>query len=166
MARRATPWSSRCYERKPQVRVALKKKENRDGSCAYMNRRTQRRQPIKSRVFHDSEYNKAHIYRAILFANAIATSIFGLRSSIRASQLPAAMPRRPMGVSRVIAPMIRRRLMSPLYVSLTAKHDQNGGRSDGMAIPSERAIWVVVPLVLWTVGQLDRIVSWKTDLNR
>ena len=35
---------------------ALNGKDNRRGSYAYMNRRTHRRQPIKSRVFRDSEY--------------------------------------------------------------------------------------------------------------
>ena len=59
--------------RKHQVRVALKKKENRDGSCAYMNRRTQRRQPIKSRVFRDSEYNLS-----LRGAKTMAAQIFAL----------------------------------------------------------------------------------------
>ncbi|WP_420013001.1 hypothetical protein [Tateyamaria sp.] len=52
-----TPDNSEC-SRQPQACDALKGKENRRGSYAYMNRRTHRRQPIKSRVFRDSEYSR------------------------------------------------------------------------------------------------------------
>jgi len=57
-------------------------------------------------------------------------------------------------------------LALPLYVFITSKLEQIGGGPDGMAIPSGRSIWVVLPLAFGAVGQLDRIDSWKTDLNR
>lgn len=47
-----------------------------------------------------------------LFANAIATSIRGFLSSIRASQEPGRIVLRPSQFNRVIAPMIKRRRMS------------------------------------------------------
>jgi len=54
----------------------------------------------------------AQTARAILLANAIATSIFGLRSSIRASHEPGRMARRPIQFRRDIAPLISKRRMS------------------------------------------------------
>ena len=54
----------------------------------------------------------------------------------------------------------------PLYVFFTANLQQIGGCPDGTAIPSGRSIWVVLPLAFGAAGQLDRIDSWKTDLNR
>ncbi len=54
----------------------------------------------------------------------------------------------------------------PLYVFLAINLQQIDGCPDGMAIPSGRSIWVVVPLASRAAGQLDRVDSWKTDLNR
>jgi hypothetical protein len=53
-----------------------------------------------------------------------------------------------------------------LYVFFAAILQQIGGCPDGMAIPSGRSIWVVLPLAFRAAGQLDRFESWKTDLNR
>ena len=54
----------------------------------------------------------AQIARAILFAKAIATSIRGFLSNIRASHEPGWIDFRPSQLSRVIAPMIKSRRMS------------------------------------------------------
>ena len=54
----------------------------------------------------------AQIARAILFANAIATSIRGFLASICASQDPLGMDLRPSQFSRDIAPMISNWRMS------------------------------------------------------
>jgi hypothetical protein len=52
----------------------------------------------------------AQTERAILLARAIATSIFGLRASMRCSQLPSGAPFRRAERTTPIAPMISRRL--------------------------------------------------------
>src|SRR3954452_11249904 len=54
----------------------------------------------------------AQTERAILLASAIATSIFGLRASMRCSQLPSGAPLRKAERTTVIAPMISRRRIS------------------------------------------------------
>ena len=54
----------------------------------------------------------AQIIRAILLANAIATSIFGLRAIIRASQDPSGIDFLPNQFRRDIAPIISSRLIS------------------------------------------------------
>ena len=54
----------------------------------------------------------AQIARAILLANAIATSIFGYRSSMRPSQDPGGTGFRPIQFSRDIAPINSKRRMS------------------------------------------------------
>src|SRR5208283_3936777 len=51
----------------------------------------------------------AQIDRAILLASAIATSIVGLRASMRCSQLPSGAPFRKAKRTTAIAPMISRR---------------------------------------------------------
>src|SRR3954451_22414853 len=54
----------------------------------------------------------AQTERAILLASAIATSIFGLRASMRCSQLPSGAPLRKAARTTAIAPMISRRRIS------------------------------------------------------
>ena len=54
----------------------------------------------------------AQIPRAILFANAIATSILGFLASIRDSHDPSGIFFRPSQFNRDIAPMISNRRMS------------------------------------------------------
>src|SRR6476660_4760141 len=54
----------------------------------------------------------AQTERAILLASAIATSIVGLRASMRWSQLPSGAPFRKAARTTVIAPMISRRRIS------------------------------------------------------
>src|SRR6185436_13923672 len=54
----------------------------------------------------------AQTERAILLASAIATSIFGLRASMRCSQLPSGAPFRKVERTTAIAPMISRRRIS------------------------------------------------------
>src|SRR5215211_1882623 len=54
----------------------------------------------------------AQTERAILLASAIATSILGLRASMRWSQLPFGAPLRKAARTRVIAPIISRRRIS------------------------------------------------------
>jgi hypothetical protein len=54
----------------------------------------------------------AQIARAILLANATATSIFGFLPSMRASHDPAAIDLRPSQLNRDIAPIISNRRMS------------------------------------------------------
>src|SRR4051794_6433432 len=54
----------------------------------------------------------AQTERAILLASAIATSIFGLRASMRWSQLPSGAPLRTAERTTAIAPMISRRRIS------------------------------------------------------
>ncbi len=51
----------------------------------------------------------AQTERAILLASAIATSIFGLRTSMRCSQLPSGAPFRQAQRTTAIAPMISSR---------------------------------------------------------
>ena len=45
------------YARRPQAQAVLQKKENRDGSCAYLNRSQTKRQPVKIRTPNNSEDN-------------------------------------------------------------------------------------------------------------
>ncbi len=61
--------------------------------------------------------------RAILLASATATSILGLRASIRASQELGSAPRRSAQRTTVIAPMINSRLMSrwPIFDILPSR---------------------------------------------
>src|SRR3954451_12026331 len=54
----------------------------------------------------------AQTERAILLASAIATSILGLRASMRWSQLPSGAPFRTAERTTAIAPMISRRRIS------------------------------------------------------
>src|SRR3954453_6148822 len=54
----------------------------------------------------------AQTERAILLASAITTSIFGLRASVRWSQLPSGAPFRKAQRTTAIAPMISRRRIS------------------------------------------------------
>jgi len=54
----------------------------------------------------------AQIVRAILFAKAIATTIFGLRANIRASHDPWGIDFLPSQVRRDIAPIMRSRRIS------------------------------------------------------
>ena len=60
----------------------------------------------------------AQMARAILLAKAIATSMRGFFVSIRSSHEPYAMRDRPNRLSRDIAPMMSRHLMSacPAFV--------------------------------------------------
>lgn len=55
---------------------------------------------------------RAHAVRAIRLASATATSIFGLRASIRASQEPSGAPLRAAHRTTATAPMISNRRMS------------------------------------------------------
>ena len=61
--------------------------------------------------------------RAIRFASATATSIRGLRASIRASHEPAGAPRRTALRTTAMAPMINSRLMSrcPIFDTLPSR---------------------------------------------
>ena len=62
----------------------------------------------------------AQTERAILLASAIATSIFGLRASMRCSQLPSGAPFRTAARTTAIAPVISSRRMSrcPIFEML------------------------------------------------
>ena len=45
------------YARRPQAQGVLHRKENRNGSCACLNRSQTRRQPVKISIPDDTEYN-------------------------------------------------------------------------------------------------------------
>ena len=45
------------YARRPQAQGVLQRKENWDGSCAYLSRSQTKRQPVKIRTPNNSEDN-------------------------------------------------------------------------------------------------------------
>ena len=89
------------YARKPQACGALKGKENRRGSYAYMNRRTHRRQPIKSRVFRDSEY--IAIYGSYLMPLTSSAGLLTFAAAFAFPFLPVLSARVPFFLAGLVA---------------------------------------------------------------